>query len=347
MRGSARALLGGRSHRARPDTPDPLQIEEIVKRFPDLGGSLPFWINFDFSWRAALFVAGLSVLAALIAGLVPALQATGRVLPTVLRSLGSRTGIPLGATWTTLIVAQVALALAALPSTIELAWGHLRSAVLGPGFAAREFLTARLAVDSQSVPAAEADLPAFASRVRNLQAEVVRQIEAETSVSEATLVSALPGEEPLTLVEMDEDATSGGGVRRYVRTNQVDDAFFAVFDVRALAGRTFDGRDFGTAATVIVDQTFVRQVFGDGNPLGRRIRPVPAQDPRPVPGTKSSGSFLTVLRIRPRDECIFRCRLARVDLPAQSIWPCMSDPIRPRCRVAFTRWARASIRVCG
>ena len=142
------------------------QIGEIIRRFPELGGSLLFWVDFDFSWRAALFVAGLSVLAALIAGLVPALQATGRVLPTALRSLGSRTGIPLGATWTALIVAQVALALAGLPSTMELAWGHLRPAVLGPGFAAREFLTARLAVDSQSVPAAEADLPAFASRVQ-------------------------------------------------------------------------------------------------------------------------------------------------------------------------------------
>ena len=120
------------------------QIGEIIRRFPELGGSLPFWVDFDFSWRAALFVAGLSVLAALIAGLVPALQATGRVLPTALRSLGSRTGIPLGATWTALIVAQVGLALAALPSTMELAWGNLRPAVLGPGFAAREFLTARL-----------------------------------------------------------------------------------------------------------------------------------------------------------------------------------------------------------
>ena len=85
------------------------QIGEIIRRFPELGGSLPFWVDFGFSWRAALFVAGLTVLAALIAGLVPALQATGRVLPTALRSLGSRTGIPLGATWTALIVAQVGL----------------------------------------------------------------------------------------------------------------------------------------------------------------------------------------------------------------------------------------------
>jgi len=253
------------------------QIGEIIRRFPELDGSLPFWVDFNFSWRAALFVAGLSVLASLIAGLVPALQATGRVLPTVLRSLGSRTGIPLGATWTALIVAQVALAMAALPSTMELAWGHLRPAVLGPGFAAREFLTARLSVDSQSVPAAEADRPAFASRVRSLQADVIRQIEADAGVSAVTFAAALPGAEPLTLVEMDEGVAGGGRIRRYVGANQVDRAFFAVFDVAALAGRTFDGRDFGAAATAIVDQTFVRQVVGDGTALGRRVRPVPAR----------------------------------------------------------------------
>jgi predicted permease len=241
------------------------QIGEIIRRFPELGGSLPFWVDFNFSWRAAIFVAGLCVIAALIAGLVPALQATGRVLPVALRSLGSRTGIPLGATWTALIVAQVGLALAALPSTMEFAWGNLRPTVLGPGFAAREFLTARLVVDSQSVP--------FDSRVRSLQAEVIRQIEAEFGASTATFTTALPGAEPLTLVEMDEAAA---GVRRYVRANQVDRSFFAVFGVSALAGRTFDVRDFGAAATAIVDQTFARQVAGDDDAIGRRVRPVPA-----------------------------------------------------------------------
>jgi putative ABC transport system permease protein len=268
------------------------QIGEIFRRHPEMGGSLPFWADFEFSFRATLFVAGLAVLAALIAGLVPALQATGRVLPNALRSLGSRTGIPLGATWTALIVAQVGVALAGLPSTMELAWGHLRPGVLGPGFAAGEFLTARLAVDAQRVPAAEADLPAFASRVRSLRAEVVRQIEAAPGVSAVTLAAALPGAEPVTFVEIDEGAagpSTGSGpsraesrdgarrVRRYAfRANQVDQAFFAVFEAPLLAGRTFDGRDFGAAGTAIVDQTFVRQVVGDGNALGRRIRPAPA-----------------------------------------------------------------------
>jgi putative ABC transport system permease protein len=237
------------------------QIGEIIRRFPELNGSLPFWVDFNFSWRAALFVAGLCVLAALIAGLVPALQATGRVLPVALRSLGSRTRIPLGATWTALIVAQVGLAVALLPSTMELVWGNLRPTVLGSGFAAREFLTARLVVD------------------RHLQTEVRRQIDAEFGASAVTFAAALPGAEPLTLIEMDE----GEGrqrVRRYVRANQVDRAFFAVFNVSALAGRTFDGRDFGAAATTaIVDQTFARQVVGGGNAIGRRVRPVRARAP--------------------------------------------------------------------
>ena len=306
------------------------QIGEIIRRFPELGGSLPFWVDFDFSWRAALFVAGLTVLASLIAGLVPALQATGRVLPTALRSLGSRTGIPLGATWTALIVAQVALALAGLPSTMELAWGHLRPAVLGPGFAAGEFLTARLAVDSERVPAAEADLPAFASRVRSLQAEVIHQIEAEAGVSAVTFAAALPGAEPLTFVEMDEGVAGGPRVRRYVRANQVDRAFFAVFDVSAMAGRTFDGRDFGAAATAIVDQTFVRQVVGDDHALGRRVRPVAA------PGSEAGPWY------RDRRD---RSRPSREHVPGTNVcsgagwcaWTCQRNPSGPACRARSGR----------
>ena len=136
-------------------------------------------------------------------------------------------------------------------------------------------------------------------------------------------------------------------VGRYVRANQVDQNFFAVFDVPALAGRTFDGRDFGAAATAIVDQTFVRQVVGDGNALGRRVRPVPG------PGSEAGPWFeiVGIVSDRPANtsqgRSMFRRCLVRVELPAQSIWPCMPGPIRPRWRVAFTRLARASIRLCA
>ena len=59
----------------------------------------------------------------------------------------------------------------------------------------------------------------------------------------------------------------------------MDRAFLEVFGVSALAGRTFYGGDFSTAATAIVDQTFVRQVMGGATAIGRRVRPVPARAP--------------------------------------------------------------------
>ena len=242
-----------------------LQIGDIVRRFPDLGGSLPFWITFDFSWRAAVFVGGLSVLAALLAGLLPALQATGRVLPIALRALGSRTGVPLGATWTALVIAQVGLALAALPSTMEMAWGHLRPSVLGPGFAAGEFLTAPLS-GAGGVPDA-----------------ALATIAAELALSRVTFTSVLPGIEPMAHVELEETAAGRPRVRRYVRANQVDRTFFDVLRLPAVAGRILDDRDGASVATAVVDETFVRQVIGGSNAVGRRVRPVAAPGAEPGP----------------------------------------------------------------
>jgi predicted permease len=239
------------------------EIGDIVRRFPSLGGALPFWVDFRFSWRTALFVAGLSVVAALIAGLLPALRATGRVLPLALRSLGSRTRVPLGATWTALIVVQVGLALAALPSTVELAWGQLRPSILGPGFQSREFLTARLSLASDSV---------------------LRQIQTQLGPTEVAFATALPGAEPSVVIERESAPGAGASARKhYVKANQVDWAFMEVFEMQALAGRTFDGRDFGPGSSVVVDQTFVREVFGESSAIGRRIRPVaaPGKDPGP------------------------------------------------------------------
>ena len=241
------------------------QLGEIVRNFPGLGGALPFWIDFQFSWRSVLFVAGLTVLAALLAGLAPALQATGRVMPAALRSMNSRTSIPLGATWTALVVAQVGLALAGLPSAVELAWGHLRPAVLGPGFAAREFLTAHLSADPQ-----------------NLQPNLLRQLASEPGITAVASSSALPGAEPTVLIEADSE-TALRPSRHYARANHVDPQFFTLFALQPLSGRTLDNRDFHSPGSLVIDQTFARQLFPHANAIGRRIRPAPAPGAEPGP----------------------------------------------------------------
>jgi len=262
-----------------------LEVGEIFRRVPDLGGTLPFWVDFDLSPRTVIFVAGLAVLAALMAGLVPAIQATGRMIPTGLRTLGGRAAVPLGATWTAMIVVQVALALAALPSAVELAWGNLRPGILGPGFDATEFVTARLLMDPDASPVDVTGTEA-ADHFFALQAELKRRLEVGRSVSGATVTAAIPGGEPLAAIELDEGPGGPRRIRPFTfRMNEVDDAFFDVFGISLLAGGGFRAGDVGLVqGDVIVDQTFVEQVLGGaGNPLGRRIRvaSAPGTDPGP------------------------------------------------------------------
>ena len=85
--------------------------------------NLPFWMNLEPSLATVLVVAGLSVIAAAIAGAVPAFRVTGRWLRSGFLGLGNRsTGARLGKTWTALLATQVALSLAILPSGMEMMW---------------------------------------------------------------------------------------------------------------------------------------------------------------------------------------------------------------------------------
>ena len=118
----------------------------VAGRLQNIPGGAPFWMTFDVSYRTLLFVAVLALAGAAVSGLVPALQATGRLARLGAGALAGRTSVRLGATWTTLVIAQVAFSVGVLPLAAELAWGTLRTGVVGPGFAAEEYATARIAL---------------------------------------------------------------------------------------------------------------------------------------------------------------------------------------------------------
>ena len=264
-----------------------------------LSGDEPFWIDLTLSSTTVLFTAGLAMLAALIAGLIPAIQATGRLMQSGLRTLSSRTGPQLGRTWTALVVVQVALSLGALPTAVELGWGTLRSGLLGPGFAAEEFLTARLTMERESPLTAEngTDRRQFADRFADRQTELVRQLESEPGVRGVTVSAALAPEAPWALIEVDSvsapsEVLSGQLSGHRSQFNQVDDLFFDVFNVPLLTGRGFNTGDLEPErAAVIVDQTFVQQIMGDGNPLGTRVRHASAMSGRTLPAALAGRWF--------------------------------------------------------
>jgi predicted permease len=230
---------------------------------------LPYWMDFNPSLATVLCVAGLSVSAAAIAGAVPAFRVTGLWSHGTpgRRSRGPRVGFfspgtrrtaaRLGTTWTALLATQVALSLAILPSAMEMLWGTFRPTILGPGMPVDEFLTGSLVMEGDT------------SRFENLRIETVRRLRSEAGISGVTVSAVALFDEPDAGIEV--EGSEGRDAEAYV--NSVDETFFEVYGARFLAGRSFDASDVGPGRTpVIVNRSFVTEVLGDTNALGRRIR---------------------------------------------------------------------------
>jgi hypothetical protein len=218
---------------------------------------IPFWMDFTPSLATVVSVAGLSALAAVMAGAIPAFHATGG-WKSGFHALGLRcAGASLGRTWTALLAMQVALSLAILPSGIEMAWGIFRPAIAGLSLSIEQFLTGQLAMEGD------------ASRLATLRAEAVKRLASESGVSGVTMSAALLMQEPFADIQVEGIVVEDN----QVRFNSVDDRYFEVFAARFLAGRRFEARDVAPAASaVIVNRSFVREIVGDSNALGRRVR---------------------------------------------------------------------------
>jgi putative ABC transport system permease protein len=269
-----------------------LRVVSIVAagRLQSIPGGLPFWMTFGVSYRTLLFVAGMAVAAAAVSGLVPALQATGRLARLGSGALAGRTSLRLGATWTTLVIAQVAFSVGVLPLAAQLAWGTLRTGIVGPGFAAEEFATARVALegdrlvlDADEALRQMASEPEGARRERaalfgNRQRELARRLLADPGVLGVAAALQPPGEEPWVFVDIEgrdvpTEVLNGRLPGFRARFNQVDTAFFETYQVPGLAGRGFkEGDDSAEADAVIVNRNFAETIAPGGKALGRRFR---------------------------------------------------------------------------
>ncbi len=268
----------------------------VAGRLQGIPGGPPFWMTFDISYRTLLFVAGLAVAGAAMSGLVPALQATGRLARLGAGALAGRTSLRLGATWTTLVIAQVAFSVGVLPLAAELAWGTLRTGAVGPGFAAEEFATARVALEegrfvlnARETARQMAGEPEEARRQRaalfaNRQRELARRLLADPGILGVAAALRPPGEEPWVFVDIEgrdapTEAINGRLPGFPARFNQVDASFFETYQVPTLIGRGFAEGDVAAEPhAVIVNRNFADTIAPGGNALGRRFRYVRAMD---------------------------------------------------------------------
>ena len=240
------------------------------------GARLPFWFHSDVSVTTIAYTILLALLAAVVAGVLPALKVT-RGLAARLRATGTGGGgLSFGGVWTGVIVAQVAL------TTVfpVIAFGGQReterTANIDLGFDSRGLLAARVAMDRES-PSAPDDttFATFRQRFATSFATLERQLESQPGVTAVTYVNRLPRTyHGWHQVEVDEGAIAPRDSRGHRPSlAMIDPDYFEALGAQVRAGRRFHSGDTSDEArTVIVNEPFVASVLGGKNPLGRRIR---------------------------------------------------------------------------
>ena len=239
----------------------------------------PFWFEGGLSATTVTYSIWLTVLAAVVAGVVPALKVTRSNMEVGLRQASAGAGgIRMGGIWTGVIVAQIAATVlfTAVAYIAQRQASGIASAKAA--FPAQEYLAVRLEMDRDD-PTEERASTVDESFLRRYQAtarELEQRVAADARVAGVTLAERLPlMPSGGGVFELDDAGPSEPVAGRgfFVTTTAVDLDFFDVFQTPVLAGRVFAPADTGTGAnTVVVNHLFVSKVLAGRNAVGRRIR---------------------------------------------------------------------------
>ncbi len=227
----------------------------------------PFWIDIKLDAPVLLFSLAMALLAALMAGAIPALRATGKKVNEVLKdeSRGG-TGLRIGRISRTLVVVEIGLSLALLVSAGLMVKSVTRLRTADWGFDPANTFTARIGLFEQ-------DYPQPGDRRQFLQ-HLLERVDALPGVQAAGLTDSLPvggswGDR--VAIEGKDYPTE----KDYPETQlaSVTPGWFGVLGAPPVAGREFGREDLPDDLPVaLINQSFARSHFGDADPLGKRLR---------------------------------------------------------------------------
>jgi predicted permease len=238
---------------------------------------LPFWITDSLSTTTLLYAGLLTLVAAVIVGVLPALRVTRlNVQDGLRREQAAGASLRFGTVWTTVIVVQVAITVAMLPLAAVGVMASNRFQQRAEGVGADRYLTAVVAFERQDQ---EADAATRAARGRASLAELERRLRAEPGVEQVAFADRLPVMDTSKYsIELDTATGAPTTGLRWSTFAHVSPGFFAAFGSPVVAGRNFSPVDLERGNVLIVNQSFTRLVFGDRNPVGQRIRIAHGED---------------------------------------------------------------------
>lgn len=238
----------------------------------------PPWIDFAVSPRTVVFVVGITLLACLVGGVLPALRATRRDPALGMRS-GRRAdgGFAMGRLGKAMMIGELALSVGLLTGALVTAQGFMAYLDGHAGLPEGTVLTSKVVTAGVS-DSGGAGAPGW-------PAAVTRAVEGLPGVAAAGAATRLPRQDPPT--RRIHLAADRGGEREVatVPVVAVQPGFLEALDARLLAGRLFEEGDLTEHAppVAIVNESFVARVLDGRNPLGRRIRTGAAGEPSGQP----------------------------------------------------------------
>ena len=242
-----------------------------------LDNTRPFWIVFAVDFSVAGYVALICILTAIVAGLAPALQVSGRNSSDTMKDGGRGTvgGIRSRRFSSALVVTQLVLTVILLAGAGLMVRSFYNLRAVDIGFNPEHVLTMRL-----QAPAAKY---ATAESRRALHEQLESRIAAVPGIDAVALTTVVP---PLNGEERDVEVEGRvtGGNPPTVSVVRISLQFFDVLERRMMSGRMLAPADSAAGSPgVLINERFARQLFENENPIGRRIRFVSGQPSARVP----------------------------------------------------------------
>jgi predicted permease len=232
---------------------------------------MPGWIRFGLDHRVFLFATGAGVLAAVLVGAVPARQALTTDVSVLLKSsaLSARSHYARGRRG--VIVTEMALSVALVTGTLVIWRNAARLDDVDPGYDAGHVLSVRVGLADNPYSSSE--------QVSEFYRAAMERVSALPAVRAASLAGnfrrftedARPDSARSLQRLQGRDAASARPL--HVSIEAVDDAFLETLNLPLLRGRFFGSEDApGGVWTAVVSESLAKELWPDGDALGREIR---------------------------------------------------------------------------
>jgi putative ABC transport system permease protein len=255
--------------------------------------SLPRITEIGVNARAIAFTVGLSLLIAVVLGIVPLLRFSTRDLETSLRETGTGArGYSGRRLRSLLVVVQVALTLILLVGAGLLGKSFYRLLRIDPGFRTESAVAVKLSLSSRRLdeerytkfmqsykrlveqgvaPDTTIEFSAEEERQRLFQQQMLERLSATPGVLAVGSIDSLPltGGGPDGTFFINNDPTRKGRAEYRLASA----GYFAAMRIPLLRGRTFDGGDQPNSPNAaIVSQSLVRKYWPNEDPIGQTIQ---------------------------------------------------------------------------